>query len=108
MDQCALKLGSADRTRGHSRSGIQVWFAEPWSNLIGQPFYNTRPILRRVASVAGALAAATLVPLGGVPSLGPPRPGNPVEGNGRHTRLKGLIFLFSITKFLCIAKSKMN
>ena len=26
--------------------------------------------------------------LGGVPSLGQPRPGNPVEGNGRHTRVK--------------------
>ena len=26
--------------------------------------------------------------LGGVPSLDQPRPGNPVEGNGRHTRVK--------------------
>ena len=57
------RFGSGDRTRGHSRSGIQVWLAGPWSNLIGQPFYNTRPILRRVASVAGALATATLVHL---------------------------------------------
>jgi hypothetical protein len=29
-------------------------------------------------------------PMGGVQSLGPPRPGNPVEGNGLHTQLKGL------------------
>ena len=28
-------------------------------------------------------------PLGGVQSLGPSRPGNLVEGNGLHTRLKG-------------------
>ena len=28
-------------------------------------------------------------PLGGVHSLGPPRPGNPVGGNGMHTRLMG-------------------
>jgi hypothetical protein len=28
--------------------------------------------------------------LGGVPSLGHPRPGHPVEGNGRHTQLMGL------------------
>jgi hypothetical protein len=62
----------------------------PGSNLIGQPFYKGRPILGRVASVAGSITASTLVHLGRVPSLGQPRPGNPVEGNGRDTRLKGL------------------
>ena len=67
-----------------------VGFAESCSNLIGQLFYKSRRILGRVASVAGALAAATLAHLGGVQSLGPPRLGNPVEGNGLHTRLKGL------------------
>jgi hypothetical protein len=67
----------------------QVGFANSCSNLIGQPFYNARRILRRVANVAGASAAATLAPLGGVQSLGPTRPGNPVEGNGLRTRLKG-------------------
>ena len=39
---------------------------------------------------SGALAAVTLAHLGGVQSLGSPRPGNPVEGNGLHTRLNGL------------------
>jgi hypothetical protein len=38
----------------------RVWFAKSCSNLIGQPFYKGRPILGRVASVAGASAAATL------------------------------------------------
>ena len=60
-----------------------------WCPLIGQPIYKTREVLETVGSVACASAQATLPPLGGVPSLGLPRLGNPVEGNGRHTRLKG-------------------
>ena len=81
----------------------RVGFAKSCSNLIGQPFYKGRRILRRVTSVAGASAAATLVPTmgGGVPSLGPPRPRNPVEGNGGHTRLKGLSHLI-VDCVLCI------
>jgi hypothetical protein len=67
----------------------QVGFADSCSNLIGRPFDKTKHILIRVASVAGASPAATLASLGGVESLGPPRPGNPVEGNGLHTRLTG-------------------
>jgi hypothetical protein len=66
----------------------RVGFANPTSNLIGQPFYNARRILRRVASVAGASAAATLTPIGRGAIPMPPRPGNPVEGNGLHTWLK--------------------
>jgi hypothetical protein len=68
----------------------RVGFAESCLTLIGQPFYKARGILEIVASVAGASAAATLAPLGGVQSLGPSRPGNHVEGNGLHTRLNGL------------------
>ena len=68
----------------------RVGFAESCLTLIGQPFYKGRRILEIVASVAGASAPSRLAPLGGVQSLGPPRLGNPVEGNGCHTRLKGL------------------
>ena len=68
----------------------RIGFAESCLTLIGQPFYKARGILEIVASVAGASTAATLAPLGGVQSLGPSRLGNPVEGNGLHTRLKGL------------------
>ena len=76
MDQCALKLGSADRTHGHSLSGIQVWFVA-LCNLIGQPIYKAREVLETVGSVACASVQATLPPLGGVASLGLPRLGNP-------------------------------
>ena len=61
-----------------------------WCTLIGQPIYKNREVLKTVGSVASAFTQATLPPLGGVHPLGPPRPGNPVEGNGMHTRLKGL------------------
>ena len=66
----------------------RVGFAKSCSYLIGQPFYKARCILGRVASVAGARPQQQWPSMGGVPSLGQPRPGNPVEGNGRHTRVK--------------------
>ena len=62
----------AAKPRGHSRSGIQVWFA---AQLV--PIYKTREELETVGSVACASAQATLPPLGGVASLGLPRLGNP-------------------------------
>jgi hypothetical protein len=40
----------------------RVGFAESCLTLIGQPFYKARGILKIVASVAGASAAATLAP----------------------------------------------
>ena len=48
-----------------------------YSNLIGRPFYKSRPTLRIVASLAVASAASTLAPLGGAASLRLPRRGNP-------------------------------
>ena len=47
----------------------RVGFAESCSTLIGQPFYKARSILGRVASVAGALAAATLALPGSYKSI---------------------------------------
>ena len=82
---CAAVIGLQTATNNDSHQ-----FVESYLTLIGQPFYKGRRILEIVASVAGASALATLAPLGGVQSLGSPRPGNPVEGNGLYTRLKGL------------------
>ena len=42
-------------------------------NLIGQPGYKSREVLRKVVSLAGTSALATLPPLEGPTSLGPPR-----------------------------------
>ena len=60
--------------------------------MIGQPIYKTREVLEIVGSVASAFAQVTLPPLGGVYPLGQPRPGNPVEGNVRHTQLRPTSF----------------
>ena len=82
-----------DQTTEHAVTAGPVFrfgLQRNWCNLIGQPIYKTREVLEIVGSVASAFAQVTLPPLGGVHPLGPPRPGNPVEGNGMHTRLKGL------------------
>ena len=66
----------------------RVWFAKSCSNLIGQPFYKSRPILRRVASVAGASAAATLALPGRSAFPRPTKAGKPCGGEWKHTRVK--------------------
>ena len=58
----------------------RVGFAKSCSNLIGQPFYKGRPILGRVASVAGASAAATLALPGRSAFPRPTKAGKPCGG----------------------------
>ena len=58
----------------------RVGFAESCSTLIGQPFYKARSILGRVASVAGASAAATLALPGRSAFPRPTKAGKPCGG----------------------------